>query len=84
MESHGSQSTILRVILDREIVKEICTVGVVSKADRVASTASNIIVYLLSLREERLWPDLRDQMLQWLAFIEVCDQYHVRSCWVCG
>ena len=81
LKGHDSEHTILPVILNSEILRELCCSGVLSDVDGVAAASCEILGFLLSMREEVFWPELRDSLLQWLPYIEVSTRSEVAVYW---
>ena len=69
--THTNNTTILPLILSKEVLEEVCCRGGVSKVGGVASAACEILGSLVILREELFWPELLESLLQWMPYIEV-------------
>lgn len=71
-ESGSTSPAAIHLILDADIVSQVCCYGAVSDLDTVAQPSRQLLRRLLSLREELFWPELRNLLLQWMPYIEVC------------
>ena len=69
--AHTSSITVLPLILNKEVLEEVCCHGSVSKVVGVGSAACEILGSLVHLREELFRPELLESLLQWMPYIEV-------------
>lgn len=59
-------------ILDSDLVREVCCYGVVSRGENIAAASCQVVCTILSLHTESIWPQVWQNLLQWIPFIEVC------------
>ena len=58
--------------MDSDLVREVCCYGVVSRRECIVAASCQVVCTLLSLHTESLWPQVWQNFLQWMPFIEVC------------
>ena len=69
--AHPASNTILPLILNQNVLEEVCCHGAVSSVETVYTAACEILGSLVVLWEELFWPELLKSLLQWMPYIEV-------------
>ena len=70
-------SCLRRVILDADILYQVCCLGAVSESDRVANLSRQLLRRLLFLWEDPISRELKSILLQWMPYVEVCPCLYV-------
>ena len=72
----SSLSSVRKVIIDADILGQVCCHGAMSELDTIAQLSRQLLIRLFSLREESFWSELQQLLLQWMPYIEVCVLWH--------
>ena len=70
--SDGVLSSVRKVIIDADILGQVCCHGTISESDTIAQSSRQLLIRLFSFREEPFWSELQQLLLQWMPYIEVC------------
>lgn len=68
----GVLSSVRKVIIDVDILGQVCCHGTISESDTIAQSSRQLLIRLFSFREEPFWSELQQLLLQWMPYIEVC------------
>ena len=60
-----------QVLLDKDLMHLLATQGAISRSEAVSSACLCLLGEVLSLREELIWPELREVLVPLLPYIEV-------------
>ena len=72
----SGDSSLHHILTDADILGQVCCYGAVSQSDTVAQLSRQLLTGLLfqsiAQREETSCSDLKQLLLRWIPYIEVC------------
>ena len=71
-KADSAHPTVRRVIIDADILGQVCCHGAISEVDTIALSSRQLLIRLFSLKEEPFWSEVQQHLLQWMPYIEVC------------